>query len=153
MTTTIEGPVTEQSAACDTILRSLPEWFGIESANAAYVEAAGRLPSFIATADGEVVGIACVERHFPETAEIHLIAIRPEHHRAGIGRELLERVEAWLRADGVELLEVKTLSASSPDVNYAKTRAFYLGMGFRPLEEIKTLWDERNPCLILVKVL
>ena len=28
-----------------------------------------------------------------------------------------------------------------------------LQSNFRPLEEIKTLWDEHNPCLILVKPL
>ena len=34
---------------------------------------------------------------------------------------------------------------------YAQTRAFYLAMGFRPLEELRKLWDEANPCLIMVK--
>ncbi|MFA6119201.1 MAG: hypothetical protein WCT85_06020 [Parachlamydiales bacterium] len=50
-------------------------------------------------------------------------------------------------------MTVKTLSPSADDENYAKTRAFYLSMGFYPLEEFKTLWDENNPCLFMIKVL
>jgi hypothetical protein len=46
---------------------------------------------------------------------------------------------------------VKTLGPSSDDSNYAKTRAFYSAMGFRPLEEFKQIWDEHNPCLVMVK--
>lgn len=47
--------------------------------------------------------------------------------------------------------EVKTLAPSHPDRNYAKTRAFYQRVGFRPLEELPELWGEANPCLLMVK--
>jgi GNAT superfamily N-acetyltransferase len=153
MTISINGPVFGQSDLCNAILRSLPDWFGIESAIVQYVQDAETMPTFVASVGGEPAGLLCVNRHFPETAEVHLVAVRAEHHRQGLGRAMIHRVEAWLRADGVELLEVKTLSASSPDLNYARTRKFYKAVGFRPLEEIKTLWDEHNPCLILVKPL
>ena len=39
------------------------------------------------------------------------------------------------------------------DVSYAKTRKFYLAMGFYPLEEITELWGEEIPCLIMARVL
>jgi hypothetical protein len=48
-------------------------------------------------------------------------------------------------------LQVKTLSVRSADANCARTRAFYVGMRFVPLEEFPTLWNEQNPCLMLVK--
>ena len=37
--------------------------------------------------------------------------------------------------------------------NRDRTRLFYEAMDFRPLEELKTLWGERLPCLIMVKKL
>ncbi len=65
----------------------------------------------------------------------------------------MERAQAWLKCQGVEYLQVKTLGPSSPDDHYEKTRAFYLAMGFRPLEEFRRIWDEANPCLIFIKSL
>ena len=65
---------------------------------------------------------------------------------------LLNRAaEAWLREQAVEYLQVKTLGPSREDAGYARTRAFYIALNFRPLEELKQLWDEHNPCLIMVK--
>jgi len=46
---------------------------------------------------------------------------------------------------------LSALGPSHSDPNYASTRAFYAAMGFRPLEEFKQIWNEQNPCLILVK--
>ncbi len=74
-------------------------------------------------------------------------------HGQGVGRALVEQAEQVLRAEHVEYFQVKTLSDSHPDPGYAKTRAFYLALGFRPLEEFKTLWGEATPCLMMVKYL
>lgn len=71
-------------------------------------------------------------------------------HRQGIGRELVGALEDDLIADGVELLQVKTLGPSHPDVGYSRTRQFYTSVGFRPLEEVQGLWPD-DPCLIMVK--
>lgn len=48
---------------------------------------------------------------------------------------------------------VKTLGESHPDKYYKLTREFYNRCGFYPLEEIKEIWGEENPCLIMVKAL
>lgn len=79
------------------------------------------------------------------------MAVLPDLHRSGIGRQMLNAAEDWLRAAGVEYLQVKTLSASASDEGYAKTRAFYTGVGFRELEEFPELWDPSNPALQLIK--
>jgi GNAT superfamily N-acetyltransferase len=71
--------------------------------------------------------------------------------RGGIGKALMETAQAWLRGLGVEYLQVKTLGPSHSDTHYARTRLFYQAQGFRPLEEFKQIWDENNPCLVLVK--
>jgi len=151
----------------ERLLRALPQWFGIEASSAAYVEAARRLPAYLAGPapgppsapagpggpdDGQgAAGVLLLERHFPGAAEIHLLAVDPAYHRHGAGRALVEAAEAGLIADGVEFLQVKTLGPSSPDEGYERTRAFYAAMGFTPLEELHGLWDEGNPCLIMIK--
>lgn len=145
----------------DRLLRSLPDWFGIESSIVEYVAKAHELPTYIAwpaggsalqITDSRPVGVLLAAHHFPESAEIYLMAVEPAMHRRGIGSALIEALEADLVADGVQLLQVKTLGPSHADVNYARTRRFYSRMGFRPLEEIHDLWPG-NPCLIMVKVL
>lgn len=146
----------------DALLRTVPEWFGIEESNAGYVEAARHLPTYLARprfpdrlaagADASPVGVLLVSRHFPGAAEIHLMVVARSQHRRGVGRALVGAVERDLAADGVRLLQVKTSGPSDPDPGYAKTRLFYEAMGFAPLEELAGLWDT-NPCLIMIKVL
>ena len=36
----------ERSALCETVLRDLPEWFGIEDATSAYIRDVASLPTF-----------------------------------------------------------------------------------------------------------
>ena len=101
--------------------------------------------------NGAAVGFLTLKRHSPYAAEIYVMGVRPEAHRLGIGRALLQQAEAYLQEQGVEYLQVKTLSATHPDPGYTKTRSYYQAMGFRPLEEFPTLWDEANPCLMMIK--
>jgi N-acetylglutamate synthase-like GNAT family acetyltransferase len=81
------------AAAVDRILRSLPDWFGIEDAIRSYVTDATSMPSVLATSDGQVVGVALVRRHFSASAEIHLIAVDPNHHGRGVGSMLVAAIE------------------------------------------------------------
>jgi GNAT superfamily N-acetyltransferase len=138
-------------AVCGEILRLLPTWFGIPEANRSYVDAAQTHPSVIAAVDEDDVAIAIVKHHSSYAAEIYLMAVKPAYHRRGIGRLLLRHIEKRLSLGGVEFLQVKTLSAARVDEGYAKTRAFWLACGFRPLEEFPTLWGPSNPALQLIK--
>jgi GNAT superfamily N-acetyltransferase len=136
----------ERSRICEAVLRSLPEWFGIEEATAAYIRDVAELPTFAAGDDA----LLSLKLHFPRAAEVYVMGVRRERHRDGLGRALLGAAEEWLRARGGQYLQVKTLGPSRPDENYARTRAFYEAMGFVPLEELHGLW-EGSPALILVK--
>ena len=78
--------------AIEQLLRSLPEWFGIEQALLDYVEHSRTLPTTAALDGDEVVGACVVRRHFPRSAEIELLAVRRDRHRQGIGRRLVEHV-------------------------------------------------------------
>ncbi|WP_436532303.1 GNAT family N-acetyltransferase [Actinoplanes sp. HUAS TT8] len=139
-------------SATGRILRALPSWFGIEEAVLDYVDDAAVLPSYLAVRDSETVGVALVRRHFPESAELHLIAVHPQVRGTGVGSLLVAAVEDDLRADGVRLLQVKTTGESFEHDGYAQTRAFYRARGFVALEEIRGLiWD--GPTLLMVKTL
>jgi ribosomal protein S18 acetylase RimI-like enzyme len=113
----------------------------------------GRRPlaHLIARQDGLALGFATVVRHSPHAAELHVMAVRPEVHRAGIGRALVAGTEERLRSEAVEYLQVKTLSASANDEPYLRTLAFYRALGFRVLEEMPLLWNPDNPAVLLVK--
>ncbi len=133
----------------ERLLAQLPSWFGIPEANADYVQAARELPGLVARADDEPVGVLLHRRHFPEAAEIHLMAVSPDWHRRGIGTAMVNRLVTDLRRTECQLLQVKTLGPSRPHPGYAATREFYRAAGFRPLEEMTELWGN-NPCLLMV---
>jgi ribosomal protein S18 acetylase RimI-like enzyme len=135
---------------CEHILRSLPQWFGIEEALVGYVEELPTLECFVEEREDALTGFLSLRHHNPFTSEIHVIAVRAECHGRGIGRALIEHAESVLRARSIEYLQVKTLGPSRPDEHYDRTRRFYERLGFRPLEE-NLLWGPKNPCLILVK--
>jgi len=136
---------------CRRILGTLPAWFGIPASVEDYVATADRSPTVVASVGAEDVGILTLVRHGRYAAEVYVMAVLPERHRQGIGRALLAHAERMLSADGVEFLQVKTLAPSKPDAGYAKTRAFYLAYGFRPLEEFPDLWGAENPALQMIK--
>jgi GNAT superfamily N-acetyltransferase len=148
-----EGPFINQSSVCIPILRALPDWFGIEEAILHYEQEIEHLPTFLAKSDGQVLGFLSLKQHFPASVEIYVMGVCSEAHRSGIGRALVEAAEAYASGLGVEYMQVKTLGPSRPNEEYARTRAFYEAMGFRPLEEFTQIWDERNPCLIMIKSL
>jgi GNAT superfamily N-acetyltransferase len=141
------GAGRERSRLCESILRELPEWFGIASTVTEYVNSVAELPTFAVGADA----FLSLKQHSPYAAEIYVMGVRPERHRQGLGRALVAAAEQHLRELGVEYLQVKTLGPSHPSRGYAATRRFYEALGFRPLEEIHGLWAEGNPCLVLVK--
>jgi ribosomal protein S18 acetylase RimI-like enzyme len=153
MDITLQGPLLGQSSVCAPILRALPEWFGIEEATGQYIQDIETMPTFLAMGSGQAVGFLTFRQHSHYAAEVHVMGVHPRMHRQGVGRALLRAVESYLVGRGIEFLQVKTLSSAHPDKNYAKTRAFYDAMGFRPLEEFPDLWGEQNPCLQMIKAL
>ena len=155
MTIHLEGPLVDpkSSSIIEQILRALPSWFGIEEAVIHYRDVAAEFPTIIAW-DGETAaGFLTVQQHNPYAAEIIVMGVLPDYHRRGIGRRLVQRMETFLMGQGVEYLQVKTLASTVSDEGYARTRAFYQAVGFRPLEVLPQIWNEDNPCLLMVKKL
>lgn len=149
----VTGPLLHQGAACEPVLRSLPDWFGIEEATVQYLKDVDGLPTFLAEADGQITGFLTLMPRNDYVSEILVMGVRPDAHRSGVGRALVQRAEAYARENRTEYLYVKTLGPSNPDPGYTRTRRFYEVMGFRPVEEFKQIWDENNPCLLMIKTI
>ncbi len=145
-------PAREAPAIVEPILRSVPEWFGIEEATRMYIEKSIQLPTWAASVSGVPAGFITLARPYPCSADVFCMAVRKDLHRRGIGSALLARVEDELRRDGVRLLQVKTQGPSRPSPEYAETLKFYERVGFIRLEEFHGLWPG-IPCLVLVKPL
>jgi len=136
---------------CREILHSLPDWFGIEVSNQAYVESLSELPGAVATVGTRLVGFIALARHAPSSFEIHVLAVDPKLHRHGAGKALIVWAEAQCYHRKASWLHVKTRGPLTPDPQYEKTRQFYLACGFETLFETLELWGPENSALIMVK--
>jgi len=139
--------------ACEELLAALPDWFGQDETNREYIGGLVRRPSVVAEVGDRIVGFLSIERHNPGSAEVHVMAVDRERHRAGIGAALVDWAERWCAAETVPWLHVKTRGPSTPDAGYERTRHFYLAQGFEPLFETLDLWGPQDAALILVKKL
>ena len=137
------------AGACDAIVAGLADWFGLEEGVREAATVVRTHEGFVADDGDGVVGFLTLAHPYPTTSEISWMAVRRDRHRTGVGTQLLEAAAELLRTRGVRLLTVKTLSdREDPGVEYAQTRAFYLGSGFVPVAELD-IWGPRNPCQLL----
>ncbi len=147
----LHDPSFQKSKTCESILRALPQWFGIEKALLHYLKEIENNPILFALVENECLGFLSYKKHNKYAAELYVMGVLFQDQRQGIGRALVRHTESILRQQKLEYWQVKTLAASHPDPFYARTRAFYLAMGFRPLEELEQLWGHDCPCLLMVK--
>ena len=104
---------------------------------------------------GGVFGFAIVQRRGKRAAEILWVAVAADHQGAGLGTRLVNHVLDELSADGVQIVEVKTLDPSAGYAPYDATRAFWLARGFIQLDTIDPFpdWPPGNPAAILAVAL
>ena len=100
---------------------------------------------------GSVVGFVIVERRGERAAEILWAAVAADRRGSGLGSRLIDHVLDELGAEGVQVVEVKTLDPSADYAPYDATRAFWLARGFVQLDTIDPLpgWPPGNPAAIL----
>jgi len=146
----IEGSE-EKSYICSVILRALPSWFGVETSIIEYIDKAKTMMFWAAFDNEKPVGFAALKVHNPYTSEICVMGALEKYHRLGIGKRLIACCESFCSEKNIEFLTVKTLDESVKSSSYAKTRQFYLALGFRPLEVFPLYWDKDNPCLFMAK--
>jgi GNAT superfamily N-acetyltransferase len=104
---------------------------------------------------GGVVGFVIVQSRGERAAEILWAAVAADRRGAGLGARLVDHVLDELSADGVQIVEVKTLDPSADYAPYDATRAFWLARGFVQLDTIDPLpgWPPGNPAAILAVAL
>jgi len=136
--------------ACDAIIASLPDWFGLDEGIRECAAAVRSEPGLVFEREGAVIGFLTVVRPSPVTAEISWLAVHAKDRGHGAGTALVTRLIGDLATEGtVRLLLVKTLSdREDPGPEYAATRAFYLARGFRPAAELD-LFGPENPIQLM----
>ena len=151
------------AAAVAAIVEGLPDYF--TSRRAREGPARRRTPRRLGPhqpgADAEAVtgfavtGFAVVARKSAGGAEILWIAVEAGRRGHGHGTMLLGHVLDHLAADGVSVVEAKTLDASSGYQPYEATRAFWERNGFVHVDTIDPLpdWQPGNPAAIYVAAL
>ena len=100
---------------------------------------------------GEILGFITVKTHSKESFEIHSMAVLAQSRGCGIGRLLVETACNWVREQGGQFVQSKTIASSVDSPEYAVIRQFYARMGFVCLEVHHTLWSEIHPCLQLIR--
>jgi len=139
--------------ACDAIVATLPYHFGDEGGQRQCAAAVRSQQGLVAEDDGEVVGFVTLEPRFDECVEVTWMAVRADRRRMGVGRALLDRVAADVRAKGRQFLLVLTVSPSDgadeiPD-GYQATRAFYEANGFVLARDFPGYWKSDTPVLMV----
>lgn len=135
----------EKSNACASIIRELPDWFGIPEANVHYITNIADKDAFAANDGEQTVGLIALKYHFQKNAEIWWMGILPAYQGQGVGADLFKAAQKQALQQGCKNLLVTTLSDRSDDVFYKKTRNFYTKMGFRPFLEYNE--HDKNPMM------
>ena len=143
-----------KSKYAESILRNLPDWFGNEKSLCDYIERVSKLQFWAAISEkGDCIGFISIKVHYEHTGEIYVCGVLPNHHKQGVGKELYRLAEDYLVMYGCKYIIVKTLSELAQYEPYDKTRGFYLRIGFEPLITLTEMWDDENPCLVMIKEL
>ena len=152
MTVRRAGPA--DGPACEAVLRSLPDFFTPDVPATVAADMAHH-ESWVVTAAGEVVGFAVVDRRSPAAAELLWAAVDADRRGAGLGTRLIDHVLAELAADGVRLVEVRTLDRSAGYAPYEATLGFWEARGFVQVDRVDPYpgWQPGNPCAIYVAAL
>ncbi len=139
----------EKAKIVKEILSDLPEWFGLPESTKAYMEESKTLTLFSARTDDETLGFITLKETSEDVCEIHCMGIKKDYHRKGIGRKLQDAFEEFAKGK-YKYIQVKTIDEGHYK-EYDQTIAFYKSVGFVKMEVFPTLWDEWNPCLVLIK--
>jgi GNAT superfamily N-acetyltransferase len=148
-------PATAQdAAACVAIILGLPDFFTDNVPDKVQSDL-GDHAGWVIEDSGAVTGFVIVERRGTRAAEILWAAVAADRRGAGLGTRLVNHVLDELRADGVQIVETKTLDPSEDYAPYDATRAFWLARGFVQIDTIDPLpgWAPGNPAAILAVAL
>ena len=139
----------EKQAIARTVLEALTDWFEVEESREGYIRDCADWTFLAAKDDGRNIGFLCLKETGKATVELAVMGVLMDHHRSGIGRQLVERAKETARSQGYEFMQVKTVKMGMYE-DYDRTNLFYISCGFKEFEVLPLLWDEANPCQIYV---
>jgi ribosomal protein S18 acetylase RimI-like enzyme len=144
----------QDAAACVAIVAGLPDFFTDDVPDKVRSDLRDH-GGWVFDDAGGVAGFVVVQRRGERAAEILWAAVAADRRGAGLGTRLVDHVLDELSADGVQIVEVKTLDPSADYAPYDATRAFWLARGFVQLDTIDPLpgWQPGNPAAILALAL
>jgi ribosomal protein S18 acetylase RimI-like enzyme len=137
----------------EKILRKLPAWFGNEKSLQGYVDTVHQYPYWAAFDGEKCIGFSSGKIHYNRTGDIYVCGVDPDYHGKGAGTLLYKETEKYFIGNNCKYSIVKTLSEKAVYGPYEKTRSFYRKMGFEELITLTEMWDEDNPCLIMIKTI
>jgi GNAT superfamily N-acetyltransferase len=118
-------------------LHLYPEWSAMQAAAVERVCRDAAMPTWVADHDGRVTGFVAIvhdrQEDEPNSSEIEMIAVDPEHQRRGIAADLIEYAVERMREHGAELAVIGT----GGDPGHAPARAAYERAGFTPLPLVR----------------
>ncbi|MGR4021701.1 GNAT family N-acetyltransferase [Vibrio harveyi] len=99
--------------------------------------------------DELMTGVAyCVPMEMTNaTWNVLMLLVDPEHHRSGIGRNLMQLMESTLTQQGQRLLIVET---SSTD-DFQTARSFYSAIGYAQQGAIEHYYDDNDHKITFIK--
>jgi len=141
----------EDAAACVAIVRGLPDYF-TDNVPEQVERDLGSHDGWVIAEGNNVAGFTVVDRRSRRSVEILHAAVRRELRSLGHGGLLIDHILDALAAEGVELVEVKTLDRSANYTPYETTRAFWERHRFVHLDTIDPLpgWGPGNPAALYV---
>ena len=144
----------QDAGTCEAIVAGLPDYFTDDVPDKVRSDLRDH-GGWVIDDAGDVVGFVIVQRRGTRAAEILWAAVAADRRGAGLGARLVDHVLDELSADGVQIVEVKTLDPSADYAPYDATRAFWLARGFIQLDTIDPFadWPPGNPAAILAVAL
>ncbi|WP_311344004.1 GNAT family N-acetyltransferase [Blastococcus goldschmidtiae] len=120
------------------IYRNLyPDWSAMQAAAVERVCRDEAMPTWVADHEGRAVGFVAVvhdrQEDEPDSSEIEMIAVDPDHQRRGIAADLIAFAEDRMREHGSRLAVIGT----GGDPGHAPARAAYEQAGFTPLPLVR----------------
>ncbi|MDR2276365.1 MAG: GNAT family N-acetyltransferase [Vagococcus sp.] len=149
MKITLENSPKNKQIIVSEVLKDLPEWFGMDDSITEYIENSAIYPLWVAKKYNEVLGFINLKETAENVGEIYCMGIKKKWHGKKIGTYLFAEFEEYAKLH-YKFIQVKTVKQGRYK-EYDQTINFYKSVGFIEFEVFPTLWDEWNPCLIMIK--
>src|SRR4051812_1877011 len=134
----LRAATAQDAVTCAAIVAGLPDYFTDDVPDKVQSDLRDH-GGWVIDDAGVVVGFVIAQRRGMRAAEILWAAVAADRRGVGLGTALVDHVLDALSADGVQIVEVKTLDPSADYAPYDATRAFWLARGFIQLDSINPL--------------